>query len=338
MIIRQTRMEELEEVMGIYERAARYMAETGNPNQWTPGYPSRDMIAADIGSGVSYVMEDNGGIEAVFAYIEGADPTYGRIENGAWRSSGTYATMHRLASAGRQRGIAGQCFAWCAQQASAHGCGSLRADTHMDNKIMQHALAQNGFVYCGVIHLANGAPRLAYERILAGGYMGDLGHAQKGDGIAFGVTSMVLGIVSLLLFCTCINFVTAIAAIIFGIVQIAGNKEKSFAIAGIVTAAISIVLGLFLWGMVATGMAEMGVNSYEEFYDSYYGDYYDYDDDYYDYDGDTYYEDDYDDYYDDSYDYYDNDYYDYYDYYDDYYYEEEGGAEFLQADGLHILY
>ena len=259
--------------MRIYERAVHYMAETGNPNQWTLGYPSRDMIAEDINRGISYVMEENGCIEAVFAYIEGEDPTYGCIENGSWRSFGAYGTIHRLASAGRQKGIAGQCFAWCGQQAAAHGCASLRADTHMDNKIMQQALLQSGFAYCGMIHLANGAPRLAYERLLgqegtgapwggtaAGyGYMGDLEQPQKGDGIALGVTSMVLGIVSLLLFCTCINFATAIAAIICGIVQISKNKEKSFAVVGIATAAISLVLALFLWGIVITGMSESGV-------------------------------------------------------------------------------
>ncbi len=331
MIIRQTGIEELEEVMRIYERAARFMAETGNPNQWAPGYPPREMIADDIQRGVSYVMEENGCVEAVFSYIEGSEPTYGRIVNGAWRSQGAYATVHRLASAGRQRGIARQCFAWCGQQAALHGCRSLRADTHMDNKVMQHALVQNGFAYCGNIYLANGAPRLAYERLLwqgegtfAGNYQ-QTQQSQKGDGIAFGITSMVLGIVSLLLFCTCINFVTAIAAIVFGIVQIVKNKEKAFAVAGIITAAISLVLGLILWGIVAAGMAETGINSYEEFYDSYYDGYYD-NDDYYDsYDG--YYDGYYDDYYDDYDGYYD----DYYDYYDDYneYYEEESGAEFL---------
>ena len=83
MNIRNTRTEDLEEVMRIYGRAAGYMAETGNPNQWTPGYPPREMIEEDIRRGVSYVMEENGQIEAVFAYIEGVDLTYGRIENGA---------------------------------------------------------------------------------------------------------------------------------------------------------------------------------------------------------------------------------------------------------------
>lgn len=258
MIIRKTGTEDLEEVMHIYERAVCYMAETGNPNQWVAGYPSREMIAEDISRGVSYVMEENGCIEAVFAYIEGVDSTYINIENGAWRSFDTYGTIHRLASAGRQKGIARQCFAWCGQQAAAHGCASLRADTHTDNKIMQRALAQSGFVYCGVIHLENGAPRLAYERLLGG-----VLQPQKGDGIALGVTSMVLGIASLLLFCTCINFATAIAAIIVGIVQISKNKEKSFAITGIITAVISLVLAAILWGVFAVGMTKSGVEFLE---------------------------------------------------------------------------
>ena len=87
MMIRNTRMEELEEVMCIYAQAAQYMAQTGNPNQWELGYPQRELIADDIGRGVSYVLEHEGQIEAVFAYMEGEDATYARIENGAWRSA-----------------------------------------------------------------------------------------------------------------------------------------------------------------------------------------------------------------------------------------------------------
>ena len=39
----------------------------------------------------------------------------------------------------------------------------LRADTHADNIPMQSCLQKNGFAYCGVIYLANGDPRRAYE-------------------------------------------------------------------------------------------------------------------------------------------------------------------------------
>ncbi len=316
MVIRRTRPEELDEVMRIYARAAEYMAQTGNPNQWRNGYPSRELIATDIANGVSYVADVNGCIEAVFMYFEGAEPTYTRIDKGAWKVSGAYAVFHRIASAGRIRGIGRQCFAWCEAQAASHGCRSLRADTHADNKVMQHVLLQSGFLYCGVIYLADGASRLAYEKPLwqnpgqgntyatiNSSYYANQLTKQKGDGIAFGVASMVLGIVSLLLFCTCGNFLTGTLAIIFGIIQLVKNRQKPFAITGIVTAAISMVLGMLLWLMAIIGISDMPVNSYDDFYEYYYGD------EYYDdfYDGD--YRDDYDDYFD--------------------YDEEESGAEFL---------
>ena len=165
-MIRRTVWTDIDQVMPIYGRAVQYMALNGNPNQWVNGYPSREQIETDVARGVSYVIEEEGQIQAVFSYIEGEDETYRSIEQGKWRTDGSYGTVHRLASAGERRGIAEACFTWCAKEASGHGCSSLRADTHHDNRIMQHLLEQNGFEYCGVIHLTNGAPRLAYERVL----------------------------------------------------------------------------------------------------------------------------------------------------------------------------
>ena len=63
-----------------------------------------------------------------------------------------------MASAGRVHGAAAICFAWCA----ARGL-PLRADTHADNKVMQHLLEKNGFVRCGNITLADGTSRIAYH-------------------------------------------------------------------------------------------------------------------------------------------------------------------------------
>lgn len=74
-----------------------------------------------------------------------------------------------------------------------------------------------------MIHLANGAPRLAFERAAVapeGVNPGMPQQKQKGDGRGYGIASLILGIVSVLLFCTCINWVTGILAIIFGIIQI----------------------------------------------------------------------------------------------------------------------
>ena len=105
-----------------------------------------------------------------------------------------------------------------------------------------------------MIHLANGAPRLAFERAAVapeGAYAGMqnpngmnpggayavtpnangmnpgmLQQKQKGDGRGYGIASLILGIVSVLLFCTCINWVTGILAIIFGIIQITKIRSK----------------------------------------------------------------------------------------------------------------
>ena len=108
-----------------------------------------------------YVAEENGQIEAVFAFILGADPTYAAIEDGQWLDDTLpYGTVHRLASAGKHKGVASAVLDW-----SMEHCQSLRADTHADNKIMQHLLEKNGFTRCGVIHVADGSPRFAYQKL-----------------------------------------------------------------------------------------------------------------------------------------------------------------------------
>ena len=43
---------------------------------------------------------------------------------------------------------------------------SIRIDTHKDNVIMHHILRKYGFQHCGVIFLANGDPREAYQLTL----------------------------------------------------------------------------------------------------------------------------------------------------------------------------
>ena len=111
MMIRRAAIQDLEQIMQIYARAVQYMHASGNPNQWMEGYPSRALIEEDIARGVSYVVDRDGVIEAVFSYIEGEDPTYRQIEQGMWRTNGSYGTVHRLASAGRLRGVAGICLA-----------------------------------------------------------------------------------------------------------------------------------------------------------------------------------------------------------------------------------
>lgn len=118
------------------------------------------------------------------------------------------------------------------------------------------------------------------------------GPGSKKDGNGFGIASLVLGIISLLTFCACFNWITAILAIIFGIIQIVQYKERGLAIGGIVTAALSLLFSILLYAFVWTGVFAEDSSLYEYYYDSYfdddyYNDYYDEDDIYYDYDDET---------------------------------------------------
>ena len=91
-------------------------------------------------------------------FIVGEDPTYQKIEHGAWHSAETYGTIHRLASDGQAKGIAKICFDFCKTK-----CRYLRIDTHQDNKPMQAAILKYGFQKCGIIHVANGSERIAFD-------------------------------------------------------------------------------------------------------------------------------------------------------------------------------
>lgn len=159
MEIRKTTLADLPEVMGVYAIARNFMRETGNPTQWTGGYPQEELLRGDIASGDSYVAVENGKIEAVFLFRKGDDPTYKVIEDGAWLNDEPYAVLHRIASRGEVKGAGSVCIQWCFTQ-----WPNLRGDTHADNHVMQHVLEKNGFVKCGRIYVADGSPRIAYQR------------------------------------------------------------------------------------------------------------------------------------------------------------------------------
>lgn len=162
MIIRSGIIEDLPRLMEIYREARGIMVSCGNAGQWKPGHPSEEMIRQDIASGHCRVVESPDGTPVgAFAFIPGKDPTYDDID-GEWVDDTLpYCTIHRLASTGASKGVAGACFDWCWSQSR-----NLRVDTHEDNVIMRHCIEQAGFKYCGVIRLQNGDPRLAYQKIM----------------------------------------------------------------------------------------------------------------------------------------------------------------------------
>lgn len=91
---------------------------------------------------------------------------------------------------------------------------------------------------------------------------------QKGNGIGFGIASLALGIASVFLFGCCVNYITAVLAVIFGVLQMVKNRQKGMAVAGIVTACVSILLGTLMWIGIARSMDGRSIDEiYDEIYE-----------------------------------------------------------------------
>lgn len=160
MYIRQASMEDLKEILHIYEFAREFQKQTGNPRQWAGGYPRRELVEEDIRQGNCCVCIREERLVGVFAFFTGEDPTYREIRGGAWLNDRPYGTIHRIAGNGTCKGMASFCFEWAMKRSS----GNLRIDTHEDNRVMQHVLEKNGFSYCGEITASDGTPRRAYQK------------------------------------------------------------------------------------------------------------------------------------------------------------------------------
>lgn len=159
--LKKATLSDLPAIMQVLEAGRDIMLASGNPNQWAKGYPTEEMVRGDIGPGYGKVMEEDGRIVAYFACIPSPDPTYAVIEGGAWLDDEKpYHVIHRIAKLPDVQGV------FQTMMAYLDGItDNIRIDTHKENTIMQHNLDRYGFKYCGIIHIASGAERLAYQRL-----------------------------------------------------------------------------------------------------------------------------------------------------------------------------
>ena len=162
--IRKARWADFDRIMEIYRYAQDFMIATGNPTQWGHFNPTPEMIRADIAAGRCHVLFDGQGVHGVFALFTGEDPTYAYIENGRWLNDGPYVTVHRMAGDGQARGIFRGAMDYLRVRAD-----NIRIDTHENNRVMQSLAEKYGFTRCGIIYLANGSPRIAYQWEKPGG-------------------------------------------------------------------------------------------------------------------------------------------------------------------------
>ena len=160
-MIRKATYDDVPVLMDVFRKARGIMRSSGNMNQWNDGYPSEEVVRKDIDNGHCVVLCEDGKVVATMAFIPGPDPTYAEIYDGGWLSDAPYHVIHRIAVAEPGHNAAKALLDWGFGQA-----GSIRIDTHKDNVIMHHVLSKYGFTHCGLILLANGDPREAYQKDL----------------------------------------------------------------------------------------------------------------------------------------------------------------------------
>ncbi|WP_051922797.1 histone acetyltransferase [Bifidobacterium stellenboschense] len=158
-------MQDLPQILKNYARARELMARNGNPTQWGNTFPREEVVREDIAEHRMMLLVDvqdgDERILAQFAVCSGEDPTYRQID-GAWLDDDAYVTIHRITSAGLVRHAARDCIEWTLKH-----YGNVRADTHPNNKAMQHVFESAGFARCGLIQLLDrptDTTRIAYQR------------------------------------------------------------------------------------------------------------------------------------------------------------------------------
>ena len=158
----------MEAIMQVMDAAKIIMRQSGNMYQWGEGYPSEAVIMSDIEKDGGFVIEEDdgedqssGNVVGYFAFLPSPEPTYQKIYDGNWLDDEKpYHVIHRIASLPDAHGIFSSIMNFCFARES-----NIRIDTHSDNTIMQHNIEKHGFTYCGIIYLASGDERLAYQKL-----------------------------------------------------------------------------------------------------------------------------------------------------------------------------
>lgn len=109
--------------------------------------------------------------------------------------------------------------------------------------------------------------------------------ADKTNTFGLGIASMVMGIISLVIFCSCCNVVLAVLAVIFGFVQIFTKKNKRgtvFAWVGVGTGLAAIICTIIFWALLFSNGSyytriykynsnpEDMIKEYNEFFEDFY--------------------------------------------------------------------
>ncbi len=159
---------DIPKIVDIFNESSLGMKEDGI-NQWQGSTtPNEKSIFKDMENSSSYVFKVGDEIMGTVAICTGDDPTYMAIYKGEWQFTGDYITVHRFALHKNYKGmgLSREFFHLIFNRGRELGVKNIRIDTHRDNFRMRGLIESLGFRYAGIIIVADGTERVAYERRL----------------------------------------------------------------------------------------------------------------------------------------------------------------------------
>lgn len=165
-MIRRATHNDCDAIMSIVRSAQQALAELGI-DQWQDGYPEREVVVADVESGVGYVACDDSGSPLGYAAIVlNGEPAYRQIASSNWHTPDDYVVVHRLcvAQCVHRQGVALKLMRYAADIAVQNDIHAMRIDTHEGNVRMLTMLAKIGFEYVGKIVYENSGERVVYDK------------------------------------------------------------------------------------------------------------------------------------------------------------------------------
>ena len=149
-MIELVKIEDLNEVLRIYNNIKNEMRELGNP-QWgstEEDYPSDEMLKEDILKGTMFKYVEDGVIKGVFSLVEDEREYDEVIENSQEKSY----IIHRLAVPVefRKQNIATNLIAYAEGLASANGAILMKSDTEISNDKMNRLFEKLGYFHKGI--------------------------------------------------------------------------------------------------------------------------------------------------------------------------------------------
>lgn len=168
MYIRQTRLEDIDRLIEVFEGAKEILKESDNFDQWGEEHPERSIIENDINQNQSYVVvrdeEDIGPVEpgvivGTFMLQKAPDDNYKNILKGAWLNDDPHVVVHRVASSNEMKGVGTYIFDYLTSTYS-----NIRIDTTEKNKPMLALLKKYNFKRCTVVDIEH-STRVGFQYV-----------------------------------------------------------------------------------------------------------------------------------------------------------------------------